>query len=125
MSTRLRKTDGTFTDTDSFENGYKIYRVLLNQSGTSAPVATILKNTLDGTPVWSRSSPGIYNVTLNGAFPAGKTAVFCEQNFGWHEVSTYYDRVDNNSCTLNVREVAAYVDNSYLSNTVFTIIVYN
>lgn len=125
MSTRLRKDDGTFVDTNEFDNGYKIYKVLLNQTGTNAPVATILINTLGGTPVWSRTSPGIYTVTLNGAFPAGKTAVTCDQNFGWHEVSTFQGRNDNNSCFLNLREVATYVDNAYLADTVFTIMVYN
>lgn len=51
----------------------KIYRALLTQSGTAAPVATVLTNTLGGVVVWSRSSAGIYAGTLAGAFPNGKT----------------------------------------------------
>lgn len=51
----------------------KIYRVLLTQSGTDAPTAIVLENSLVGTPVLARSSAGIYTVTLAGAFTADKT----------------------------------------------------
>ncbi len=46
----------------------KVYVALLTQSGTDAPVATVLKNTLGGTIVWTRDSAGIYFGTLVGAF---------------------------------------------------------
>ena len=55
---------------------YKVYTALLTQTGTSAPVATILQNTLGGTPVWSRSGVGTYEITLAGAFPINKTVCF-------------------------------------------------
>ncbi len=51
---------------------YKIYRALLNQTGTSAPVATVLENTL-GNIVWTRANVGIYEGTLANAFTANKT----------------------------------------------------
>lgn len=51
---------------------YKIYRALLTQSGTNAPVATVLENTL-GDIVWSRAVLGVYEGTLTGAFTSGKT----------------------------------------------------
>jgi hypothetical protein len=54
---------------------YKIYSALLTQTGTNAPVATILQNTLSGTPVWSRASIGDYRVTLAGEFTLNKTAI--------------------------------------------------
>ena len=41
---------------------YTIYRALLTQSGTNAPVATVLENTLGFTPTWDRSGPGLYYV---------------------------------------------------------------
>ena len=53
--------------------GSKVYKALLTQSGTSAPVATVLVNTLSGTPVWSYDSSGYYLLTLTGEFLAGKT----------------------------------------------------
>ena len=51
---------------------YKVYTALLTQSGTDAPVATILENTI-GDIVWSYSSPGNFLATLNGAFTENKT----------------------------------------------------
>lgn len=52
---------------------YKVYSALLNQSGTNAPVATVLENTLGGTVVWSYDDVGFYSATLSGAFPLAKT----------------------------------------------------
>lgn len=49
--------------------GTKFYRATLTQTGTSAPVATVLQNTLGGTLVWSYSTVGEYIATLAGAFP--------------------------------------------------------
>ena len=46
----------------------KVYVALLSQTGTNAPVATVLKNTLGGVPVWSYVSAGVYRASLAGAF---------------------------------------------------------
>ncbi|MCA9747523.1 MAG: hypothetical protein KC414_00280, partial [Romboutsia sp.] len=54
---------------------YKVYRALVTQSGTSAPTAVVLENTLGGTPVWSYITPGTYRLTLSGAFTLNKTAI--------------------------------------------------
>lgn len=51
------------------------YTALISQTGTDAPVATILKNTLGGTPVWTRAALGTYNLTLVGAFPDDKVVI--------------------------------------------------
>lgn len=55
---------------------YKVYTALLNQSGTDAPVATVLENTLGGDVIWSYSSIGIYNAVTNGFFTLNKTIGF-------------------------------------------------
>ena len=52
---------------------YKVYTALLSQSGTNAPVATVLENNLGGTIVWTRTSAGLYTGTLAGVFTANKT----------------------------------------------------
>ena len=52
---------------------YKVYTALLSQSGTSAPVATVLENTLGGAVVWSRIGVGAYRATLSGVFTATKS----------------------------------------------------
>lgn len=53
--------------------GYKEYVALLTQSGTDAPVATVLYNDLGGTVVWTRGGVGLYEGTLTGAFTVNKT----------------------------------------------------
>jgi hypothetical protein len=58
--------------------GYLVYTALLTQTGTDAPVATILQNTLGGTPVWGYTSAGLYTVTLAGVFTVNKTVIFVQ-----------------------------------------------
>ena len=55
--------------------GVKVYRALLSQTGTDAPVATVLENTLGGVPLWEYDSTGNYTATLVGAFTDGKTCL--------------------------------------------------
>ena len=55
--------------------GYLEYVALLTQSGTDAPVATVLANTLGGMVVWTRLYGGQYVGTLIGAFPISKTVI--------------------------------------------------
>ncbi len=58
-----------FTDNPADSRPYKVYAALVSQTGTSAPTAVILENTLGGTPVFSYVSEGEYRMTLSGAFP--------------------------------------------------------
>jgi hypothetical protein len=55
--------------------GYTTYVALLTQTGTNAPVATVLENSLGGTVVWSYVAAGQYTATLSGAFALAKTFV--------------------------------------------------
>ncbi len=50
----------TTTTTTTAAPKYKVYTALLTQTGTSAPVATVLENTLGVTPIWSYLSAGSY-----------------------------------------------------------------
>jgi len=61
---------------------YDVYTAILTQTGTSAPTATVLENTLGGTVVWSYVTGGTYQATLSGAFTANKTATYLEDR-GW------------------------------------------
>lgn len=54
---------------------YKVYTALLTQSGTDAPVATVLENTLGGTVVWTRTNAGNYVGTIAGVFVDGSTFI--------------------------------------------------
>jgi hypothetical protein len=70
--------NGNIKRSATFANpkNYKVYSVRLDQSGTNAPVATILENTLSGIPVWSRWSAGCYELTLAGEWVADHVAIF-------------------------------------------------
>jgi len=54
---------------------YLVYAAYLSQSGTDAPVAAVLENTLGGTVVWTRNGAGQYTGTLEGAFTLDKTVM--------------------------------------------------
>ena len=56
------------------EPKYKVYTALLTQSGTDAPVATVLENTL-GDIVWSYYALGVYQAELLGTFVQNKTDI--------------------------------------------------
>ena len=56
---------------------YKVYTALLSQSGTAAPVAIVLENTMTSPVTIARSSQGTYTVSCNdfNFFTLKKTAV--------------------------------------------------
>lgn len=63
---------------------YLVYTALLTQTGTDAPVATVLENTLGGTVVWTRDAAGIYTATLSSAFTEKKTIVCPDYTIGYY-----------------------------------------
>lgn len=52
----------------------KVYTALMTQTGTNAPVATILQNNL-GNIIWERLTNGQYQGTLTNAFIENQTAL--------------------------------------------------
>lgn len=55
---------------------YKVYTALLTQSATSAPVATILQNTLGQIPTYGYTGKGKYSVAVTGsALTLNKTSI--------------------------------------------------
>ena len=111
---------------DSISSGgdYKVYRAILNQTGTSAPVATVLENTV-GEIVWTRNSAGWYLATLNGAFLANKTYY---PTFG---MSSSFNRIYIVRTSDNVMTVRAYSEDltasldDELFNFPIEILIYN
>jgi len=84
--------------------GVKVYRALLTQTGTNAPVATVLENSLGGTVVWTRSSGGSYVATFSGAFPADKVVGCSGMTLG--EDGSYFtiSRSDDNTLALSTMQ---------------------
>lgn len=66
---------------------YLVYTATLVQSGTSAPTATVLENTLGGTVAWTYDSDGTYEGALTGAFTSGKVFLHLENLF-WDGANT-------------------------------------
>lgn len=105
---------------------YKVYTALLTQSGTNAPTAIVLENTLGGTIVWSRANQGQYVGTLANAFSLDYTIVFATT--GWKgTILTNAFPVNINSIsveTFSTTDSLYRVDDS-MDKTAIEIRVYN
>lgn len=107
---------------------YKVYRALMTQVGTAAPIVNVLENTL-GNIVWAYSSTGLYTGTLDGAF--SETKYFAPipiqgldsgvNDGGGGDSYTYYI-IDSSTILLTSGVPPA---NNILSNSPIEIIVYN
>lgn len=75
LERRVNNLHGRVNNVSSNLSTYKVYTALLSQSGTDAPVATVLQNTI-GNIVWSYWGVGLYYGTLSNAFPIDKTVIF-------------------------------------------------
>lgn len=103
----------------------KKYAALLTQSGTNAPVATILEDTITGL-VWARSSAGTYTLTKTGAFVANKTVppkdIYSDQSWNIMTIT----RTSADVMTLNTYAAAdtSVLADNVLSSQYFTIEIY-
>lgn len=100
---------------------YLEYEATLTQSGSSAPVATVLKNTLGGTLVWARSTDGVYTATLASAFTANRTSLEVGQNSG---VLTFFYRNTTSQLVLNSVNLGMTNADDLLSETKINIKVW-
>jgi hypothetical protein len=109
------------------EKPYKVYRALLTQSGTNAPTANVLENTL-GTVTFGYTGIGTYTVTATGLLTLNKTTIVLGNN-----VNSLFSNVpilSTSALTLNGFSIytgdalAQDVINSMLLNTLIEIKVY-
>ncbi|MEI2773359.1 MAG: hypothetical protein V9G98_22400 [Candidatus Competibacter sp.] len=103
------------------------YVALLTQTGTDAPVATVLRNTLGGAVVWTYVGAGNYRATLAGAFPSGKTVLIATGNEigGGNFNLPLLNREGNDSILLwTVQADAGALSDALLSGTAIVIQVY-
>jgi hypothetical protein len=108
---------------------YKLYTALLTQTGTDAPVAIVLENTLGGVVVWSYENVGLYKGTLNDAFPEDKTAMFITSTRfngdAFMCISLYGGDIPN-AIAVETLELPTYISqNDLLYYTTIEIRVYN
>ncbi len=100
------------------------YVALLTQTGTSAPTATVLENTLGGTVVWSYTSVGNYTGTLSGAFTVSKTGVTIGNGFYNGNHAIVRPNGINDVRVMTVNTAGAFVDGSALNDSMIEIRVY-
>jgi hypothetical protein len=75
---------------------YKVYTALLTQVGTSAPVATVLENTLGfSIGTWIYNLPGEYRVYKPELNIANKVALFIGQTGYNNAIFHFYQQGDN------------------------------
>lgn len=93
--TFLRENTGFKTAPGGSGASYKVYTALLNQSGTDAPVATVLENTLGLNAVFTYDVAGQYTLTDSaGLFLSNKTAVFMQFKNGGPTMEIWVENVN-------------------------------
>ena len=105
------------TELFSYVPTYKVYRALLTQTGTDAPLPIVLENTLSGDLTWSYNAAGSYGATLVGEFTADKTFIFIGQVAPDTVVST--NRLDVDTVTVKTYDIssAGLTDSRLQSNS--------
>lgn len=97
---------------------YKIYRATITQSGTNAPIAVVLENTL-GNVTWAYDSEGFYTANTNGLFAINRTIV---DLVGFGMVSgNYIDDTDvvGQTGKRQLRNVIFYIDDPNQTSQLF------
>jgi len=123
----LPNKSGTLATLDDIPTTpYKVYTALLTQSGTSAPTAIVLENTI-GNIVWSYDNVGMYNAVLIGGFTIDKTCAFITSRgigagFG---IVTSANIINNGSQVMVITQNDSGPINGNLSSTSIEIRVYN
>ena len=107
--------------------GYTVYTALLTQTGTGAPVATILKNNTTATFTWARTAGGTYTITANSnIFTANKTVVF--MNYGnptSDGLPPKWVRTSDPVITVTTQDEQAVLDDAVLNGAAFEIRIYS
>ena len=113
----------TWGQVQAIAKPYKVYTALLTQTGTNAPVAIVLENTLGGTVTFERSGVGNYTaVSVGNLFTLDKTVVF---NSSGQFVGTYNFYPTNTSrIALNNVNVSGVVADSLMQKLSIEIRVY-
>ena len=100
---------------------YKVYTALLTQTGTNAPTAVVLENTLGGSITFGYTGVGTYSANSSSFFTTSKTSVILG-GLGAYSSGSFI--LDNSTITLTTAVGGVY-DNGGLINTFLEIRVYN
>jgi len=100
------------------QDNYLSYIASINQGGTNPPSASAIKNTLNLTIIWTRTSQGIFKGSLSSSLDLNKTILLSNNN---NVLCTF--SAPNEITLQNVCGVNAYCDN--FSNLFIEIKAYN
>lgn len=103
--------------------GCKVYRAFLNQTGTNAPVPTIVGTNTIGTLVWARSTTGIYTATLVNGFVGNVTMITGAAGPGSLPTRFGFTKNSSDTITINVYSNNVSVD-GFLTDQYIEIRVY-
>ena len=125
-----RKSAGLNAETQPYTiediKGYKVFTALLTQSGGTAPVATVLENTI-GVMSLQYSYPGNYSITsveFNGFADYGKVAVlFTNGGSGYFTNTQYVPPI--NGITIRTLNNLNTATDGLINNATIEIRVYN
>lgn len=112
---------GTATD-PTVKLPYLVYTALLSQTGTNAPTAIVLKNTL-GEITFTRDATGIYSANSEMLYTEGKRMAFMMNNFNQrYGLMAYFYSVS--VCEIRVSDDGQTLTDDALLDTPFEIRVY-
>mgnify|MGYP003652414124 CR=1 FL=1 len=115
----------TMDDISNTVRPYKVYTALLNQSGTSDPVAIVLENTLNNENLeFRRDAVGVYNIRGGNGFTTDKTALFITSNNSDIKETFQILYSDTNNLYIYTKNSGNSADD-LLQNTTIEIRVYN
>ena len=105
---------------------YKVYTALLTQTGTDAPVATVLENTLNMNISWEYDDVGYYIGIPSEELVETKSGVFIQNSSYGSDYNNTLVEISSNLIFLQIydQQLDARRDNS-LNNTLIEIRVYN
>ena len=90
----VQEMDGNLEYLEGLARPYKVYTALLSQSGTDAPVATVLENTLGENITFSYIYTGGYRIISTTLLDLDKIYATI-QNTGDTNFEIFYDGVNN------------------------------
>lgn len=100
---------------------YKVYTALLTQTGTNAPVATVLENTLGGNVTWSYIDIGDYLAQTSGLFAGNVGGFIQDTNVNFSRLQ----KISNNNVNLSTFDANSVISDGLLTNCLIEIRVYN
>lgn len=105
---------------------YLVYTALLSQSGTDAPTAIVLENTLGFTPTFSRSNAGLYNINATefSTIDVDKLLIFTGTGNVGGNINLNVFTVFSGGATIDLQVASGGANVDILNNTPIEIRIY-